>query len=109
MEKLTSQIRRGGFPLCLEKARLITESYQQTEGEPAITRNAKAYSNILENMPVLIDVNELFVGEGASKAWGAEIDPFLGVWKEDEIRGAAEDGIISVDELDWPLFRELAK
>ncbi len=109
MEKPTSKIRRGGFPLCIEKARLITESYKQSEGQPAILRNAKAYSNILENMPVLIDVDELFVGEGASKLWGAEIDPFLGVWKEDEIRDAAEDGIISIDELDWPLFRELAQ
>ena len=53
---------------------------------------------MLENMPVLINQDELFVGEGASKPWGAEIDPFLGMWKEEEIRGAAADGIISVEE-----------
>ena len=64
---------------------------------------------MLENMPVLIDDDELFVGEGASKPWGAEIDPFLGVWKEEEVRGAAEDGIISIEDIDWPLFRELGK
>ena len=109
MENLTSKIRRGGFPLCIEKARLITESYRQTEGEPAIIRNAKAYSNMLEKMPVIIDNDELLVGEGASKPWGAEIDPFLGVWKEEEVRGAAEDGIISIEDMDWPLFRELGK
>jgi pyruvate formate-lyase/glycerol dehydratase family glycyl radical enzyme len=103
----TEKIRRGGFPLCLEKARLITESYRQTEGEPAILRSAKAYANILEHMPVLIDEDELFVGEGASQPWGVEIDPFLGVWKENEVRGAVEDGIISVDNVDWDLFREL--
>ncbi len=109
MEKLTGKILRGGFPLCIEKARLITESFKQTEGEPVITRHAKAYSHMLENMPILIDKDELFVGEGASKPWGAEIDPFLGVWKEAEVRGAAEEGIISIEEMDWPLFREMGQ
>jgi formate C-acetyltransferase len=55
METLADKIRRRGFPLCIEKARLITESYQQTEGEPPIIRYAKAFSYMLENMPVLID------------------------------------------------------
>ncbi len=100
-------IRRGAFPLCIEKARLITESYRRTEGEPAVIRNARAYSHMLEHMPVLIDSEELFVGEGASKPWGVEIDPFLGVWKEEEVRAAAEDGIISLEGVDWALFREL--
>ncbi len=109
MAMSVDKIRRRGFPLCIEKARLITESYQQTEGEPAILRYAKAFSHMLENMPVLIDSEELFVGEGASKPWGAEIDPFLGVWREAEIRAAAEEGIISIEGLDWPLLRELGK
>ncbi len=109
MEKLMGKIVRGGFPLCVEKARLITESHQQTEGEPAILRYAKAHAYMLENIPVLIDKDELFVGEGASKPWGAEIDPFLGVWKEDEIRSAAEDGIVTIDESDWPMIREIGR
>ncbi len=109
MENLTAGIIRGGFPLCIEKARLITESFKQTEGEPAILRYAKAYSHMLESIPVLINTNELFVGEGASKPWGAEIDPFLGVWKEDEIRSAAEDGIVSITEADWPMIREIGR
>ncbi|RXM22119.1 hypothetical protein EO238_25505, partial [Citrobacter sp. AAK_AS5] len=49
------EIRRRGFPLCIEKARLITESHRQTEGEPPIIRYAKAFSHMLDNMPVLID------------------------------------------------------
>jgi pyruvate formate-lyase/glycerol dehydratase family glycyl radical enzyme len=109
MEKLSTKILRGGFPLCVEKARLITESFQQTEGEPAVIRYAKAYSHMLERIPVLIDNDELFVGEGASKPWGAEIDPFLGVWKEDEIRGAVTDGMVSIDDKDWPLIREIGR
>ncbi len=109
MEELSAKIRRGGFPLCIEKARLITESVKQTEGETGVLRYARVYSHMLRNMPVLIDKDELFVGEGASKPWGAEIDPFLGLWKEDEIRGAAEDGVISIGDVDWPLLRELGQ
>jgi formate C-acetyltransferase len=60
-------------------------------------------------MPILIDNDELIVGEGASKPWGAEMDPFLGVWNEEDIRGAEEDGIISVEEKEWPVIRELGK
>jgi pyruvate formate-lyase/glycerol dehydratase family glycyl radical enzyme len=109
METPTGKIRRGGFPLCIEKARLITESYRQTEGEPAVIRYAKAFSHMLGNMPALIGSDELFVGEGASKPWGAEIDPFLGVWREEEVKAAAEEGIISVEEMDWPMFKELGR
>ena len=109
METATGKICRGGFPLCIEKARLITESYRQTEGEPAVIRYAKAFSHMLGNMPALIGSDELFVGEGASKPWGAEIDPFLGVWREEEVKAAAEEGIISVEEMDWPMFRELGR
>ncbi|HTY81943.1 MAG TPA: pyruvate formate lyase family protein [Dehalococcoidales bacterium] len=109
MKDLSAKIVRGNFPLCIEKARLITESFKLTEGEPAIIRYAKAYSHMLENIPVLIDDDELFVGEGASKPWGAEIDPFLGIWKEEEIRGAVEDGIVSVEEVDWPKIREIGR
>jgi formate C-acetyltransferase len=109
MDNLSARIVRGGFPLCIEKARLITESFKQTEGEPAVIRYAKAYAYMLYNIPLIIDKDELFVGEGASKPWGAEIDPFLGIWKEDEIRSAAEDGIVSVAEMDWPTIKETGR
>jgi pyruvate formate-lyase/glycerol dehydratase family glycyl radical enzyme len=109
MDISSAKIVRGKFPLCIEKARLLTESFKQTEGESAIIRCAKAYAHMLENIPILIGDDELFVGEGASKPWGAEIDPFLGVWKEEEIRSAAEDGIVSVEEADWSMIRELGR
>jgi pyruvate formate-lyase/glycerol dehydratase family glycyl radical enzyme len=109
IEKLTDKIQKKSFPLCTEKARLITESFKTTEAEPPILRYAKAYAYILENIPVLIDSDELIVGEGASKPWGAELDPFLGLWKEDDIKGAVEDEIVSVEEREWPVIREVGK
>ncbi|MEM1552999.1 MAG: pyruvate formate lyase family protein [Candidatus Bathyarchaeia archaeon] len=109
IERLISKIRKEKFPLCVEKARLITESWEQTEGEPEIIRGAKAWAHVLDNIPIFIDDDEMIVGEGASKPWGVEIDPFLGIWNEDEIKGAEEEGLIIVDEKDWSMIRELGK
>ena len=44
------------------RAKLITESYKETEGEPIITRRAKAFAHILHNIPIIIRDNELIVG-----------------------------------------------
>ena len=33
MKALSARICRGWFPLCIEKARLITESVKQTQGD----------------------------------------------------------------------------
>lgn len=43
------------------RAKLITESYKETEGEPIITRRAKAFAHILHNIPIVIRDNELIV------------------------------------------------
>lgn len=53
-----------------DRAVLLTESYQQTEGEPMITRRAKAFVHILEHIPITIRPEELIVGS-ATKAPGA--------------------------------------
>lgn len=44
------------------RARLLTESFKQTEGEPIITRKAKAFLHILKNIPIIIRDEELVVG-----------------------------------------------
>ncbi len=47
---------------CVERARLMTESFRQTEGRPLIWRWAKALMHIAENIPVYIGNQELVVG-----------------------------------------------
>ena len=41
------------------RAKLITESYKETEDQPIITRRAKAFSHILHNIPIIIRDEEL--------------------------------------------------
>ncbi|MBP0061030.1 glycyl radical protein, partial [Anaerobutyricum soehngenii] len=44
------------------RAVLITESYKETEGMPAVMRRAKANEKIVNNLPVVMRDNELIVG-----------------------------------------------
>ena len=55
-------IFRPGTKICLERARLVTESYRATEGEPTVTRKAKALAHLLDNMTIYILDGEFIVG-----------------------------------------------
>ena len=57
---------RANVRLCLERARLVTESYRETEGQPMVLRRAKALKKVLENMTVFVQDHELIVGNIAS-------------------------------------------
>lgn len=64
---------------------LITESYQQTEGEPVITRRAKAFAHICEEIPITIRPLELVVGSATKAPRGCQVFPeFSYEWLEAE-------------------------
>ena len=68
------------------RAKLITESYKETEGEPIITRRAKAFAHILHNIPIIIRDNELIVGSSTIAPRGCQTFPeFSYEWLEDEL------------------------
>ena len=72
--------------ICPERALLITESYQQTEGEPYILRKAKALKNILANMSIYIEDDQLIVGNQAGCDRAAPIFPEYSVnWVVEEL------------------------
>jgi len=108
LEKLLKKIHVERYPLCIERARLITESWEQTKDEPMILRLAKAFAHLVKNMTILIEDGELIVGNGASRPMGLEIEPFMGPFFEEELKALEEEGFIEVNEDDWPEIRELA-
>jgi len=69
LKEMTDEMRatRPGFEwkLDLERARLLTESYKQTENEPMTLRRAKALAHILDNMTIYIRSQEMVVGSFA--------------------------------------------
>lgn len=67
------------------RARLITESYQETESEPVIIRRAKAFRHILKHIPIIIREGELIVGSTTLAPRGCQTYPeFSYQWLEDE-------------------------
>ena len=65
--------------LCLERAYLMTESYKETEGEPALIRRARALEKILNEMSIYIEDGELIVGRATSKQRGGPLLPEV-IW-----------------------------
>ncbi len=68
-----------------DRAVLLTESYMKTEGEPIITRRAKAFKNICEFLPITIRDNELIVGANTKMPRSCQTYPeFSYEWLESE-------------------------
>lgn len=58
-----------------DRAVLLTESYKATEGEPIITRRAKAFRHILRNIPITIRDEELIVGSATRRPRSCQVFP----------------------------------
>lgn len=69
-----------------DRAELITQSYRTTEGEPMVTRRAKAFAHILRNIPITIREDELIVGSATMQSRSCQIFPeFSYEWLEGEL------------------------
>ena len=68
------------------RAKLLTESYKETEGQPMITRRAEAFAHILRHIPIIIRGEELIVGSSTIAPRGCQTYPeFSYQWLEDEL------------------------
>jgi pyruvate formate-lyase/glycerol dehydratase family glycyl radical enzyme len=70
--------KRDTGMLSLERARLVTASYKETEGLPVAIRRAKAFEKILTEIPIYIDEEQLLVGDFAANPMWAECYPEFG-------------------------------
>lgn len=78
VQRLKHEFLRYPKSICSERARLITQSYQETEGEHPYIRRAKALNHILENISIFIREGELLVGNQASRPAAASVFPETG-------------------------------
>jgi pyruvate formate-lyase/glycerol dehydratase family glycyl radical enzyme len=69
-EDTTKGMYRPGIKLDLQRSRLITASYKETEGEPMVFRRAKALDKILSHMDIYIQDWERIVGNNVSTPQG---------------------------------------
>jgi len=67
VDRLREGFLRGQREVCVERARYLTESYRQTEGQPAVLRQARALEHILGHISVRIEPDELLAGNVTGK------------------------------------------
>ncbi|CUN83176.1 formate C-acetyltransferase/glycerol dehydratase family glycyl radical enzyme [Eubacterium sp. am_0171] len=84
-EKLNQAMRNVKPEICIERARLITQSYRSTEGMPYIIRRAIGLKDLLENMTIFIEDEELIVGNHGSKPRCAPLFPEFGGFSKEEL------------------------
>lgn len=68
------EIRRKA-PISLERARLLTASWKETEGIPVTVRRARAFEKIINGIPIFIDEEQLICGNYGSWPMAAEWRP----------------------------------
>ena len=74
MGRLLKQAMEAKPSICIERARIWTESHKQTEGEPGIIRRAKALARVLDEMSIYISDDELIVGNHSSRPRGSVVN-----------------------------------
>ncbi|KGM95773.1 pyruvate formate-lyase [Clostridium novyi A str. 4552] len=85
VEKLKEQILSASPCIEVERARLLTESFKETEDEPIILRKAKALEKILNEIPIVIREGELIVGSLTKNSRSAQVFPeFSNKWLVEE-------------------------
>ena len=89
VEKLRQRYLKTKNQVAIDIARLRTQSAKETEGEPRVIRQAKAFAAIVRGIPTNIYPDELFVGWLFSFPRGTEI-PFnslsqMALWMENEL------------------------
>ena len=91
IEKLVEALFEKMPEIEADRAVLLTESYKSTEGEPIITRRAKAFRHILENIPITIRDNELIVGSATKSPRSCQVFPeYSFEWLEAEFETVAK-------------------
>ncbi|EDS78146.1 pyruvate formate-lyase [Clostridium botulinum C str. Eklund] len=85
VEKLKEQILSASPCIEVERARLLTESFKETEDQPIILRKAKALEKILNEIPIVIREGELIVGSLTKNSRSAQVFPeFSNKWLVEE-------------------------
>jgi len=72
--------------VCIERGYLFTESFRETEAFPQVIRRAKALEKVLNEMTILIDDEELIVGNAIGKMRGGPVTPEINwQWSQEQV------------------------
>lgn len=75
----------------IERARIYTQSYKETEGEEVIIRRAKAFKKYCDERKINVPENQLIMGDTAVKPRAGAVDPvFHTGWLSQELHTISE-------------------
>ena len=86
IRQLRTELLSTGSAVCFERAKIITRSYRETEGEHIAVRRARALAAVFSEMPIFIRDGELIVGQRSSRL-GA-----MAVYPEYHLHGLTREG-----------------
>ena len=71
VQRIRDELMSTDDTVCLQRASLVTEAYQQYESDPVVLKRAKAFANVLHHMDLDVESNPFFAGNTSSRprAW----------------------------------------
>ena len=75
IQHLKDELFSTNNSVCFERARILTESYRNTEGQHSALRRSKALNDVFTKMPIFIRKDELLVGQRASTLGARAVYP----------------------------------
>lgn len=73
--------------ICTERAKLVTDAYQELANEPGILKKAKVLNKVLNEMTIWIGTDELIVGNQAKKPRCSPIFPEFSTEQKNDMLG----------------------
>ena len=107
-DEKTRGLFRPEIKLDLQRSRLMTESFRQTDGQAMVLRRAKALAHVLENMGIFIRDWERIVGYQTSSPQGL-FHPIDMNWKSVQRLVNSEGGKTLLDDAEREELDELCE
>lgn len=110
-QRLKARVISAKPHVCIERARIVTRVYKETESEHILYRTAKAFDAVLKEMSIYILDDELIVGHQSSMQRSAPLFPEFSVeWIADEIdifENRPQDRFVVTDEVKREFIRDI--
>lgn len=94
-------IRDCRFTVSIAKSKLMTASFEATEGQPQVIRVARALKAVLHEIPVFVEADDLIAGNLAAKPGAVELSSLWANWGSEELDALCAAGF-EVDAADRP-------
>jgi pyruvate formate-lyase/glycerol dehydratase family glycyl radical enzyme len=89
IRRIRAALLESGVPkLSIARARIVTQTYRLSQGEPPVIRKAKAFAAVMENIPIPMVPDQLLLGTPSAALGTVEVDPeYYAGWLLEEVPG----------------------